>query len=123
MILRTAFIPFAAMLFLSAGAAAEDGIGRYQAVPIAPAANSAQSGEVLLIDTRDIDTRDGHVWKSRQFCHYFECQMRLAGAGQLSDTLRSITGSTSRSITGITRGWGARSWSSSVIVMVASFTM
>ena len=69
------------MLFLSAGAAAEDGIGRYQAVPIAPAANSAQSGEVLLIDTRDIDTRDGHVWKSRQFCHYFECQMRLAGAG------------------------------------------
>jgi hypothetical protein len=28
MILRTAFIPLAAMLFLSAGAAAEDGIGR-----------------------------------------------------------------------------------------------
>jgi hypothetical protein len=50
-------------------------------------------------------------------------QMRLAGAGQLNDTLRSITGSTSRSITGITRGWGARSWSSSVIIMVASFTM
>jgi hypothetical protein len=34
------------------------GIGRYQAVPIAPAANSAQSCEVLLIDTRD-----GHIWK------------------------------------------------------------
>jgi hypothetical protein len=47
----------------------------------------------------------------------------FADPGQLSDTLRSITGSTSRSITGITRGWGARSWSSSVIVMVASFTM
>jgi hypothetical protein len=50
-------------------------------------------------------------------------EMALAPAGQLNDTLRSITGSTSRSITGITRGWGARSWSSSVIIMVASFTM
>ena len=47
----------------------------------------------------------------------------FADAGQLNDTLRSITGSTSRSIIGITRGWGAGSCSSSVIIMVASFTM
>jgi hypothetical protein len=50
-------------------------------------------------------------------------QPTLADPGQLNDTLRSITGSTSRSITGITRGWGAGSCSSSVIFMVASFTM
>jgi hypothetical protein len=56
--IRTAFIPLIAMLFLSVGAAAQDGIGRYQAVPIAPAPNSANSGEILLLDTRD-----GHVWK------------------------------------------------------------
>ena len=39
-------------------AVAQDGIGRYQAVPIAPAPNSANSGEILLLDTSD-----GHVWK------------------------------------------------------------
>src|ERR1700757_39183 len=51
------------------------------------------------------------------------CDEHLAHPTQLNDTLRSITGSTSRSIIGITRGRGAGSCSSSVIIMVASFTM